>query len=428
MHGSWGNLIEAEEAFSRMGADVMRWQYCQQPPDRNLLFGYGPAHEIKRKLLTLWNSVSFLVRYGIIEAFEPRLSDLESPGSGVKLRPLDRWLLARTQAFLEEAERAFEAFMTVGVTRAFESFVDDVSNWYIRRSRRRFWEKSDEAAFRTLWYALVQAIRVISPLMPFLAEHLWRNLVARPCAGAPESVFLAGWPATQADLLDRGILDEVSAARQAIELGRAARQSAGIKLRQPLRQVVVAALDPERREWVARHVEEVGGELNVKEVSFAAEPGDAARMKATPRLDLVGPRFGADLPVLRRLLAEGSFELVDGKLRAGDFELVSGEFSLEYVPHEGWAVAQDADFVVAVDTRLDDALRLEGRALDLIHAIQRLRKDAGFEITDRIEIRFDGGEGLEEVFAAHGDRIANETLAVRIERRPGEPLSVVRAS
>jgi isoleucyl-tRNA synthetase len=428
MHGSWGNLIEAEEAFSRMGADVMRWQYCQQPPDRNLLFGYGPAHEIKRKLLTLWNSVSFLVRYGIIEAFEPRLSDLESPGSGAELRPLDRWLLARTQAFLEEAERAFEAFMTVGVTRAFESFVDDVSNWYIRRSRRRFWEKSDEAAFRTLWYALVQAIRVISPLMPFLAEHLWRNLVARPCAGAPESVFLAGWPATQADLLDRGILDEVSAARQAIELGRAARQSAGIKLRQPLRQVVVAALDPERREWAARHGEEVGGELNVKEVAFAAEPGDAARMKATPRLDLVGPRFGADLPVLRRLLAEGSFELVDGKLRAGDFELVSGEFSLEYVPHEGWAVAQDADFVVAVDTRLDDALRLEGRALDLIHAIQRLRKDAGFEITDRIEIRFDGGEGLEEVFAAHGDRIANETLAVRIERRPGEPLSVVRAS
>jgi isoleucyl-tRNA synthetase len=318
--------------------------------------------------------------------------------------------------------------MTVGVTRAFESFVDDVSNWYIRRSRRRFWEKSDEAAFRTLWYALVQAIRVISPLMPFLAEHLWRNLVARPCAGAPESVFLAGWPATQADLLDPSILDEVSAARQAIELGRAARQSAGIKLRQPLRQVVVAALDPERREWAARHGEEVGGELNVKEVAFAAEPGDAARMKATPRLDLVGPRFGADLPVLRRLLAEGSFELVDGKLRAGDFELVSGEFSLEYVPHEGWAVAQDADFVVAVDTRLDDALRLEGRALDLIHAIQRLRKDAGFEITDRIEIRFDGGEGLEEVFAAHGDRIANETLAVRIERRPGEPLSVVRAS
>ena len=427
MHGSLGNAIDADEAFAQMGADVMRWMYCAQPPSQNIRFGFGPAEEVKRKLLTLWNSVSFLVTYGNIEGFRPRYEDVAAGPAGAELRPLDRWLLARTQAFLEEAATAYEGFMTVGVIRAFEGFVDDLSNWYIRRSRRRFYAY-DDAAFRTLWYALVQALRVMGPVMPFLAEHLWRNLVGRACAGAPESLFLADWPGPAEALAAPELVAEVAEARQAIELGRAARQSAGIKLRQPLRRVVVCALDPERREAVAHHVEEVGGELNVKEVTFAEDASEVAELRATPRLDLLGPRLGADLPEVCRRLAEGDFDIEDGKLRAGSFQLVPGEYSLEYAPREGWAVAQDADYVVAVDTRLDAALELEGRALDVTHRVQRLRKESGLEITDRIEIHFDGEEGLAEVFAAHGDRIAQETLAVKIERRPGEPLSVVKAT
>ena len=157
-------MIEAEDAFAQMGADVMRWQYCAQPPDRNLLFGFGPAHEIKRKLLTFWNSTKFLVDYANIEGFAPSWAQLEPDGD---LRPLDRWLVARTQQLVAEATDAYEATLTVDVIRAFEAFVDDVSNWYIRRSRRRFYSY-DEAAFRTLWYALVQSLRVIAPVMPFL--------------------------------------------------------------------------------------------------------------------------------------------------------------------------------------------------------------------------------------------------------------------
>jgi len=427
MHGSLGNAIDADEAFTRMGADVMRWMYCAQPPSQNIRFGFGPAEEVERKLLTLWHSISFLVTYATIEGFEPRYGDVESALAGADLRPLDRWLLARTQAFLAEAERAYEAFMTVGVTRAFEAFVDDLSNWYIRRSRRRFYAY-DDAAFRTLWYAVVQALRVIGPVMPFLAEHLWQNLVVRACPQAPESVFLAGWASPASERVDEQLLAEVEDARRAIQLGRAARQGARIKLRQPLRRVVVAAADPDCRAAIARQVGEVGGELNVKEVAFADDPAAIAELRATPRLDVVGPRLGADLPELRRLLAEGSFEVEGGRLHAGRFELVSGEYVLEYAPREGWAVAQDADLVVGVDARIDDELRLEGRALDLIHQVQRLRKESGLEITDRIEIRWNGDDGLEEVFAAHGERIAQETLAVRIERRPGERLSVVKAS
>ena len=191
MHSSWGNTIDAEDAFARMGADVMRWQYCAQPPDRNLLFGFGPAQEIKRRLLTLWNSTTFLVQYANIAGFEPRFADL-SDGPDGELEPLDRWLVERTRQLVAEAAGGYDRWLTVDVIRSFDEFVDDVSNWYIRRSRRRFWD-GDETAFRALWYALVTGLRVVSPVVPFLAEHLWQAL-ARGMDGAPASVFLAGWP------------------------------------------------------------------------------------------------------------------------------------------------------------------------------------------------------------------------------------------
>src|SRR5438067_7296176 len=253
MHASWGNTIPAEEAFAQMGADVMRWQFCAQPSDRNLLFGFGPAYEIKRKLLTFWNSVRFLVDYGNIEGFEPSWDELEPVG--VDLRPIDRWLVMRTKRLVADATQAYEATLTVDVIRAFEAFVDDVSNWYIRRSRRRFYS-FDEAAFRTLWYALVQSLRVIAPVMPFLADHLWRNLVR----GGPASVHLAGWPEVEAP--DDGLLDEIAEVRRVVELGRQARSLSQLKLRQPLRRLVVAGASAEAQ----AHADEIAGELRVKDV------------------------------------------------------------------------------------------------------------------------------------------------------------------
>jgi isoleucyl-tRNA synthetase len=421
MHGSWGNLIPAEDAFERMGADVMRWQYCRQPPDRNLLFGYGPAHQIKRKLLTLWNSAAFLVTYAAIEDFRPRLGDLDMGPPADDLRTLDRWLLARVQDFILEATAAYEQFMTVNVIRGFEDFVDDLSNWYIRRNRSRFWQ-GDAAAFRTLWYSLVQALRVIAPVMPFLSEHLWRNLVAETDADAPESVFLAGWPEHVDRYRDEKLLMEVAEARRVVELAHAARQKAGMKLRQPLRSLVVVTSEPAKRLLVSRQVDELAGELRVKRVKFAENAHEVAELRATPRLDIVGPRFGPNLPELRRLLAEGTFQVQNGSLRAGAFVLAPGEFTLEYSPREGWAVAHETDYVVAVDTRLDEELELEGRVLDLIHTIQRLRKEAGLEITDRVVLTVPADA---EALLAHEEWIKAETLATRIE--VGDGLAVAKA-
>ena len=178
-----------------MGADVMRWQYCAQPPDRNLLFGFGPAHEIQRRLLTLWNSVTFLVQYGNVESFTPRLADLEGVDARARAaRPLAG--RARTRSSSRKRPTGYERWLTVDVVRAFEAFVDDLSNWYIRCSRRRFWN-GDETALRVLWHGLAQSLRVVAPIVPFLTEHLWQVLVREPCEGAADSVFLAGWPAAR---------------------------------------------------------------------------------------------------------------------------------------------------------------------------------------------------------------------------------------
>jgi isoleucyl-tRNA synthetase len=415
MHRSWGNAIDADEALANMGADVMRWMFCGQVPSQNLRFGYGPAKEIKRKLLTLWNSVGFLVTYANIESWEPRYRDLDSGPRDAELRALDHWLLARTQELLREVTEAYESFWTPHIIRAFEDFVDDLSNWYVRRNRPRFW-RGEESAFRTLWYALAQALRVVAPVMPFLAEELWRNLVAGPCRDAPESVHLAGWPEPDAGLSDQKLLEEVAAARAVVELGHSARNQAGLKLRQPLRRVVVSTADSGRRAIVSRQVEEIAGELRVKEVEIVERPNAVAELRATPRLDLIGPRYGPNLPELSKLLEEGSFEVGDGSLRAGPYVLAPGEFTLEYAPKEGWSVSQDDGFVVAVDTRLDPELELEGRVYDLIHAVQRLRKDTGLEITDRIVLTV--REEARDLVARHEDWIKRETLAVRIEYGP----------
>ena len=181
MHKSWGNAIELNEALERMGADVARWLFCEQQPSQPLRFGYHMADDVKRRLLTFWNSVSFFITYANVDGFD-------SAAPAGELKPLDRWLASRTAAFVRDATDAYERYWTPRVVEEFERFVDDLSNWYIRRSRRRFWE-GDATALRSLWDALTAALQVIAPVMPFLAEHLWRNLV-----GEDESVFLAGWP------------------------------------------------------------------------------------------------------------------------------------------------------------------------------------------------------------------------------------------
>jgi isoleucyl-tRNA synthetase len=400
MHGSWGNMIDAQDAFDRMGADVIRWQCCSQPYNQNMLFGFGPAHEIQRKLLTLWNSCKFLVDYANVAGWMPEWDDLAEGPSG-ELEALDRWLVERTHALVAEATAGYESWLTVDVGRAYEAFVDDLSNWYIRRSRRRFWD-GDPIALRTLWYALVQGLRIVAPLMPFLADHLWRVL-AEPCEGAPESVHLAGWPETAEP--DTALLAEIAELRRVVELGRQARATSGLKLRQPLRALVV-----EGAPLAESHAAEIADELRVRAVAFGQV--EASELRVKPNLPLLGPKLGKELGAVRAALQAGDFEeLEDGKIRVGGHDLSRDEVLVERHGKEGWAVAASDGVTVALDLHLDDELVRAGRVYDLIHGVNTMRKDAGLELTDRIRLTIPEADAD---LLEHREWIARETLAVSV--------------
>jgi isoleucyl-tRNA synthetase len=411
MHRSWGNSIDANEAFGRMGADVMRWQFCETPPAQNLKFGYGPAREVERRLLTLWNSVSFFVTYANIEDFSPSYGDLH--GGPPAAQPLDRWLVARVGQLVAEAGDGYDRYWTPAVVRAFEGFVDDLSNWYIRRSRRRFYS-FDEAAFRTLWYALAQGLRVIAPVMPFLSDELWRNLVAGACEGAPDSVHLAGW--SEPGEVDHGLLAEVAELREVVELGRQARAEENVKLRQPLRRASVYGSAAARH-----HVDEIKDELRVKEVELV----DSApvRFSYRPNLRVLGPKLGSRLPEVKAALEGGDFEdLGDGRVRAAGHELEPDELLVERAKERGWAHSER--FSVGLDLEVDDELEQEGRAYELIHTLNALRKERGLELTDRIVVTLPSADT--DLAGRHGEWIKAETLAVDL-RVDGAALEIEKA-
>jgi isoleucyl-tRNA synthetase len=319
----------------------------------------------------------------------------------------------RTHALVAEATAGYESWLTVDVVRAYEAFVDDVSNWYIRRSRRRFWE-GDAAALGTLWYALVQGLRVIAPLMPFLTDHLWRVLTA-PCADAPESVHLAGWPETVTP--DEDLLAEIAELRRVVELGRQARATSGVKLRQPLRVLVV-----EGARRATGHADEIADELRVREVSFGHV--DASELRVKPNLRVLGPKLGKELGVVRSALQEGAFEqLPDGGIRVAGHDLTRDEVLVEREGKEGWAVAASDGLTVALELHLDDDLLRAGRVYDLIHSVNSMRKEQGLELTDRIELTIP--EAASDLLE-HREWIMRETLALSVEAT-GTELRVDRA-
>jgi isoleucyl-tRNA synthetase len=410
MHGSWGNMISAEDAFARMGADVMRYQYSQQPPSQNLLFGFGPGKEIQRKLLTLWNSLSFFASYANTSGFTPRLADLDAVGrperSGdpwAQLQPLDRWLLARTARLIADATAGYEEYLSVNVLRAFESYLDDLSNWYIRRSRRRFWN-SDEAALRTLWVGLVHALRMIAPITPFLAEHLWQVLVVQPCEGAPESVFLAGWPA--AGQIDDKLVADMAAVRRVVDLGRRTRAQSKLKLRQPLRTLLVEGAD-----GIEAYLPEIADELRVKQVSL--EQIETSGLRVKPNFPVVAPRLGSSMPVVKKALDAGEFlALDDGGFEVMGFVLTPGEVIVERLEKAGWEVASEGGLTVALDTTLDDELRRESRVYELIHQVNTMRKDTGLGLSDRIALQLPASDSD---LLGHSGWIAAEVLADSID-------------
>ena len=425
MHKSAGNSIPFDVAADKMGADVLRWIYCSANPELNLNFGFGLADDTRRKLLTLWNVYSFFITYANIDGFDPTSRTIP-----VAERPaLDRWILARLQEVTEAVNRAIGGYDPAEAPRRLEDFFDDLSNWYLRRSRRRFWKTEADAdkvaAYGTLYETLVQLAKLMAPIVPFLAEELYQNLVRSVDSVAPGSVHHHEYPRANPELLDEALLRDVELLRAVVELGRAGRNKAALKVRQPLAAVLVKLADQKERPAVEKLASQIQDELNVQEVRFVDDLGDLVTYSVKGKPQILGPKYASDAPRVLAALRTADAAEIARAVHAGESFVVDGvlvspdEVDVTVADRPGLSVATDNQLAVGVTTDLTPELRQEGLARELVHRIQTMRKAADFRIEDRISTYFEGPEAVGEVVERFAPYIKGETLSRALVPGPG---------
>ncbi len=418
MHKSAGNAIEFDEAADRMGVDVMRWMYASARPDDNILFGWHAADEARRGLLVLWNVYAFFVTYARLAGWDPGTS----AAVPIADRPvLDRWILSRMAGVAARAEERLRDYDAEAATRAIDEAIDDLSTWYLRRSRRRFSRSDDpadrDAAFATLHAALVTLARVLAPILPFMTEGIYDNLVANGDPAAPDSVHLTAWPAAEtAAQRDVRLEAAMATTRRAVELVRTLRGQAGLKVRQPLARLWLAlpgAELPERGALLALLADEV----NVKAVELIGDESALVERRVKPLLPKIGKKLGGSIPAVMAAARAGDFDIQsDGSVTLAGVTLAADEVELLVSPLPGTAVAHDEGLVVVIDTSLTPELRAEGDARELQRAIQDLRREAELALDDRIEVWL---EPLADRLGPYLAAVAADTLAEAIAPGPG---------
>ncbi|MFM8303324.1 MAG: isoleucine--tRNA ligase [Actinomycetota bacterium] len=424
MSKSKGNVIDPWTVLDSRGADALRWYFFSagSPWTPRRVFVDGIDESTRRFLLTVGNTYSFFVTYANLDGWTP-------PEPGTAVAPsghvLDRWIRSRVHATVAEVTEALEAFDALRGAQALERLVDDLSNWYVRRSRPRFWKAADPAAHATLHEALTTTVTLLAPFCPFVADEIWSNLV--PGAG---SVHLADWPAIDTGATDPALEAEMAAARQVVTLGRAARTEAKVKVRQPLPRALV--LVPGAT-WSSEVLHEIPDELNVKSIEPVQDLEGLLDYTVVPNFRALGPRLGPLVPAVREALAAADGAGVRRAFeRAGEYhieidgnEVVVGPDDVEIraAAHEELAVVQDGPVAVALDTTIDDDLRLEGLARELVRALNDLRKERDLALADRILVTVRATGAVLDAARRHGDWIAGEVLAVDWTTEDAAPIA-----
>jgi isoleucyl-tRNA synthetase len=429
MSKSKGNAIEFNEAADKMGADVMRWLYARTNPAQNINFGYGPADEVRNKfVLKLWNTYAFFCNYARLDGFDPNASPVP-----LAERPdIDRWILSDLQLLIRKARQSFEGFDVMAFCLETEQFVDDrLSNWYVRRNRRRFWksEKGTDkvAAYQTLYTVLVTLTRLIAPVVPFLAEEMHQNL-RQP--SDPESVHLCDYPQADESLVDERLSADMQALLRLVTLGSAARNSVKIKVRQPLAELKVQPGTDADKRAVERFADQIAEELNIKSVTLY-DPVKTPLLTPVVKANMktLGPKFGPRLQEVKAAIESTHAPLLEEKAKSGlpiEVEAPSGavaidaaDFSVTYRAPDGWVGIADRGTQVALDTRITDELAGEGMARDVVRHVQDARKKAGLQMEDRIELYLHTDSAKpSQAIARHRDYIMAETLVARWSDTP----------
>jgi len=429
MSKSHGNVVEPWDVIKVHGADAFRWYYltAQQPWSGYRFSLQTVGESVRQFLLTLWNTYSFWVLYANAEGLTPSdFAAAPEPGGD-----LDRWALSRLQATISTVCERMDAFDCTAAGRAIAAYVEELSNWYVRLSRRRFWE-GERAAFATLRHCLLQTVALLAPFTPFLADEVYLNLAAGESTKAEnrgDSVHLRDYPEPDPSHADPDLEQAMEAVRRTVELGRAARAQAKAKVRQPLRRAIILASDDER-EAIEANAGLVSSELNVKELDFVTEEAELVSYAVKPNYRSLGPRFAKRMPqvaaAVEALDPVGVAKLIEGGGEIGinvdgiDHTLGPEDVSLALRPLEGYQVEAEAGHAVALALELDDELRREGLAREIVHAVQNARKGAGLKITDRIELALGGDRDLVAAARQHETYLAGEVLACSVAYEAAE--------
>jgi len=419
MHKSTGNAIWFDDAAEEMGVDVMRWLYTSRNPFNNLNFGYNIAKNVRKKMITLWNSYSFFTTYASIDDYSPEDKRVDKED----LSKLDQWIMARLHSLFKQSEELYDDYDVYSVMQEVEDFIEDLSNWYIRRSRRRFWKSENDtdklAAFQTLYKSLKGLIKIIAPVVPFVTEKIYQNLVKGLEKDVPESIHLTEFPEYDEKFIDEDLIEQVDTIIKIVSMGRAARNKADIKIRQPLPEIFIRISD--NISFKDSLTEQVKKELNIKKVTYIEDDSKFANYIVKPHFASLkedyGDKMSEIVPQIQSLPQEetakklekgGTIEL---SLENDSIYLDRDYFLLEREDKENYSTVIERDYSVALDTRIDDELDKEGIVRDLVRYVQVLRKEADFEVDDRIEIAGEFTGKIGEAIEDNLDYLKGETLS-----------------
>jgi isoleucyl-tRNA synthetase len=424
MHKSWGNAVWLDDALEKMGPDVIRHMFASQAITEPIRFTFEAARDVKRRFLTFWNVYSLFVTYANLDR-----PPLQAPDRlPLHVAPLEGWLLSRLHATITEVRLAFDTYQIRRAVTAVDAFIhDDLSNWYVRRRRREFWkgtlDPEKQAAFQVLYHVLVRVCQLLAPVMPFIAEHVYQNLVRAVSPDAPVSLHLTGFPEPDPARVQPDLEADVAAARRVLRVGLAARNAAGLKVRKPLGRALLVA-PPEVERAVRAFEPDILDELNVERFEPLPTLGD--RVAVSVELDMgdtsaLPPNA---VPALRAALAARPGTIVRDTLLAvghltlpvGDLEVKLGwaDLSFRVEGREGFAAAADREVIVALDITMTPDLRRKALARHLVHQIQLMRKEARLNVGDRIRISVDAHGEVAEALQEHARHICGETLAVEL--------------
>ncbi|MBJ48819.1 MAG: isoleucine--tRNA ligase [Candidatus Marinimicrobia bacterium] len=417
MHKSWGNAIWFEDAAEKMGVDVMRWLYCSQNPERNLLFGYSIADDVRKKIITLWNTFSFFVTYANLDDFDP---NNHTPNQE-DFSKLDKWLLSKSEKFAHNADQLYSDFKVYQLMDEAAVFLDEISNWYVRRNRRRFWKSENDSdknsAYFTLHSTLTKYLKIVSPVIPFLSDYMYQILTKNK-----ESIHLQEYPSANETYVNDGIIDEIDTIIDVVSLGRSARNKANIKIRQPLAEIVVHCSDSKFQKYISNNENDIFEELNVKKIRFVDKSSDISKLLIKPDFQILSQKFKTNMKeVMLSIKKINSEELnhiiikkiIDFKL-TDNIKISHTDFIVEEQAFDGFEVASSSKFKVALNKNIDENLRLEGIIRDLIRHIQNFRKESDFEVSNRISVAISANDEIKAAINKHKKYFMNEVLAINL--------------